>query len=567
MSIGSFCLVLHGHLPYVLRHGKWPHGEDWLFEAAAETYLPLLALIDECAFLNAPPRFTLGLTPVLLEQLAHEDFKSGFEHYLADGVARASRDREEFRGSDQLHMAYLAERWIEFYEGLQRQFEQIGRNLPAAFSERAQNGLIEILTSAATHGYLPLLYEDSCIRAQLRAGLASSHRILGYRPTGIWLPECAYRPGGAWRSPVGWDAKAYRIGVEHLAADEGLTHFFCEEDLLTSARSEWVRNGEQWHKVGWEEAEKYPARGWRSVHEAHLVNSDGSGAGRIAALARDKGVCEQVWSGAIGYPAAGTYLEFHKKHGPKRGLRYWKITGKGVDLGGKEPYYPDDVPGRIYEDAQHFCRSIKEQLRRHRDATGHHGAVVACFDAELFGHWWFEGPRFLRDVILSLNADPEVELQTSEQFVEAYPPDKTVSMSSGSWGEGEDDRVWSNDRVNWMWDIEYRCEAIFGKMTYELPWREDEHVRRLLEQAGRELLLLQASDWQFVVTRGQAVDYGIKRFMLHVGRFETLIDLCEKLREDSDYLGGLNEVERHEIADAELHDVIFPRIELDWWKM
>ena len=89
----------------------------------------------------------------------------------------------------------------------------------------------------------------------------------------------------------------------------------------------------------------------------------------------------------------------------------------------------------------------------------------------------------------------------------------------------------------------------------------------MLEDAGRELLLLQASDWEFIITRGQAVDYGIKRFMLHVARFETLLDLVEKLKSDSAYLGKLNVIERHEVTDAQLHDVIFPKIELDWWRM
>ena len=567
MAIGSFCLVLHGHLPYVLRHGVWPHGEDWLYEAAAETYLPLLGLIDECTYLNAPPRITVGLTPVLLEQLTHEDFRQGFERYLQDRIDRAQSDRQEFQKQNELHLAYLAQRWAETYEQLGAQFASICRNIPAAFAQRARAGVIEILTSAATHAYLPLLYEDSSIRAQLRAGLASSHRILGFKPTGLWLPECAYRPAGAWNPPIPWGGKDSRIGIEYLVADETLDHFFVEEHLIRRSRSEWVRNDGAWHKVPWDEAEKYPARGWRSVHEPAIVGSDGLSPGRVAAFARDTGVCERVWSGEIGYPADGAYLEFHKRQGRRRGLRYWKITAQKLDLGRKDLYYPEDVPARVYEHAHHFCGFVKERLREHHARTGRYGVVVASFDAELFGHWWFEGPRFLRDVILTLNADPEVDLQTSQQFLTDHPPDKSVSLPEGSWGADGDHRVWANDKVNWMWDIEYRCETLFGRMTCELPWQKDKQVRELLKKAARELLLLQASDWQFVVTRGQAVDYGIKRFMLHVARFETLLDLCEKLSADSSYLGRLNDVERHEVADADLHDVIFPQIELEWWRM
>ncbi len=566
MAIGSMCLVLHGHLPYVLRHGVWPHGEDWLYEAAAETYLPILAMIDECVFFKAQPHVTIGLTPVLLEQLAHEHFKEGFERYLADRIERARQDREDFQRWNDGHLVYLATRWEEWYTKLAEQFAALQRDIPGAYAQRARAGLIEILTSAATHGYLPLLYEDSCVRAQLRAGLASSCRILGYNPTGMWLPECAYRGGGPWTSPIGWAGKGNRIGLEHMIADETITHFFVENHLIENSRSEWVRNND-WRRVDWDEARKYPARGWRDVHEPDLVNGDASGPGRVAAFARDAKVCEQVWSGAIGYPADGVYLEFHKRHGQRRGLRYWKITGNKVDLGAKHLYYPENVPGKIHEHATHFCNVVRARLWDYHNRTGRHGVVMASFDAELFGHWWFEGPQFLRDVILSLNAEPDVDLQTTDQFLHDHPPDKTVSLPDGSWGEGGDNRVWANDKVNWMWDIEYRCEALFGKMTFELPWQKDPQIEELLKKAGRELLLLQASDWQFVITRGQAIDYGIKRFMLHVARFETLIDLCGKLGRDSDYLGRLTEVEKHEIEDADLHDVIFPNIELNWWKM
>jgi 1,4-alpha-glucan branching enzyme len=567
MAIGSFVLVLHGHLPYVLRHGVWPHGEDWLYEAAAETYLPMLSAIDECVFFNAVPHMTIGLTPVLLEQLAHEDFKKGFEHYLADRIARAKQDRRDFEQQDNGHMVYLADWWVEQFEKLQKQFAEINRDIPKAYAERAQKGLIQILTSCATHGYLPLLYEDASIRAQLRAGLAASHRILGFKPSGMWLPECAYRPGGAWQPPIGWGGKDHRIGVEHLIADETITHFFVENHLVENSRSEQVFNDGQWWKIDWSEAGKYPNRGWRSVNEPHLVNSDGTAPGRVSVFARDPQVCEQVWSGSIGYPADGVYMEFHKKWGPKRGLRYWKVTGKGVDLGQKDLYYPDDIKAKIYQHAVHFCNTVKQRLWDYHNHTGRHGVVTATFDAELFGHWWFEGPQFLRDVVLTLNADPDIDLSTAEQFLADHPPDKTVSLPEGSWGEEGDHRVWTNDKVNWMWDIEYRCEAIFGRMTFQLPWRENAKVKALLEQAARELLLLQASDWQFVITRGQAVDYGIKRFMLHVARFETLMDLAEKVASDSEYLGHLTEVEKHEIADAEIHDVIFPQIDLNWWNM
>ena len=564
-AVGSFVLVLHGHLPYVLRHGVWPHGEDWLYEAAAETYLPLLSMVDECLFFNAKPKFTMGLTPVLLEQLAHEHFKDGFDAYLDDRIARAKADEKEFAGHNNGHMVYLAQQWQECFTKLRQQFHAMGRDIPKAYAQKAKQGHIEILTSAATHGYFPLLLEDATIRAQMRAGLASSERILGFRPRGMWLPECAYRPQGWWTPGITWGGPRNRVGVEHLVADEGITHFFLEHHLVESSRSEWVNNGGNWHKVDWNEAEKYPARGWRNVHETHGLNSDGSDMARVTVLARAPQICESVWSGAVGYPADGVYLEFHRKWGERRGLRYWKITGKGTDLGDKHLYYPENIPGKLHEHAQHFCNQVKARLWDHKHATGRHGVVVACFDAELFGHWWFEGPKFIRDVMLNLNADPDVNVCTSEEFITAHPSDKVVSISEGSWGDGGDHRVWLNDVTKWMWEVEYRAEAHFGKLTFSLPWREpaNTELRDLLERAGRELLLLQASDWPFVITRGQAIDYGIKRFTLHVGRFENLCDMAEKVGRGE----KLTELERWEIKDADMHDVVFPKIDLNWWNM
>jgi len=550
-AVGSFCLVLHGHMPYVLHHGVWPHGEDWLYEAAAECYLPLLALIDECQRLDCNPQFAIGLTPVLLEQLAHESFRSGFEKYLQERGKRARADKADFKRQNQMHQVYLAERWELFFARLAEQFDQIKGNIPKAFAEQADRRLIEILTSSATHAYLPLLLEDSCVRAQVRAGVSSSQRILGLRPTGVWLPEGAYRPAGRWSPPIPWGAENHRLGIDQIVADENLSHFFVEDHLLKKFE---IQNSPL-------------AASPAAVREPFWVSNNGHNGRLAAAFARDPEICKQVWCGFVGYPADGLYLEFHKRHGPRRGLRYWKVTDRRSGLDGKQLYYPDDVTGKIYEHAKHFCCQVKRRLTEYHQRTGRAGVVVACFDAELFGHWWFEGPRFLHDVLLTLNADPEVELCTPQAYLEKYQPQHRVSLSEGSWGEGGDHRVWANQKVDWMWRIEYQCETLFGKLTYHLPWRKHYALRKILEKAGRELLLLQASDWPFAVARSQADDYGIKRFMGHVARFECLTDIAENLAVDSHYLDSLNEAQKFDLQDPDVHDVIFPQIDLNWWNM
>ncbi len=558
--VGSFCLVLHGHMPYVLHHGVWPHGEDWLYEAAAECYLPLLALVDDCLNLNCNPQFAIGLTPVLLEQLAHEDFKSGFEKYLLERAKRARADKADFERQDQTQMAYLADRWEKFFTSLTDQFDRIERDIPKVFAQDANRGLVQILTSSATHAYLPLLLEDSCVRAQVRAGVSCSQRILGFRPTGIWLPEGAYRPAGPWNPPIPWGAKNNRFGIDQIITDENLSHFFVENHLLGKFE---IRNS------------KFEIPQSAAVHEPFFVSNNGNGGKLPVAFARDPDICRQVWCGFVGYPADGVYLEFHKRHGEgsrqagsqRGGLRYWKVTDRRSGLDGKQLYYPNDVAGKIYEHARHFCYQVKKRLTEYYQRSGRRGVVVACFDAELFGHWWFEGPRFLRDVLLTLNADPEVELCTPQAYLEKSPPHKCMSLSEGSWGEGGDHRVWTNPKVDWMWRIEYHCETLFGKLTYHLPWRKHYALRKILEKAGRELLLLQASDWPFVIARGQADDYGIKRFMGHVTRFECLTDIAESLAADSKYLDSLNKAQKFELQDVDVHDIVFPQIDLNWWNM
>ncbi len=557
--MGSFCLVLHGHLPWVLHHGLWPHGEVWLFEAAAETWLPLLAVVEECVAEGTRVPLTLGLMPVLLEQLRNEGFQDRFVRWLGDQQRIAHDDAAEFHRRGDLHLAFLAERWQRHYEGLALHFDAINRDLPRAFASLAERGHIELLTSNATHGYMPLLLHDACSRAQVRTGVATSERVLGFRPKGAWLPECAYRPGGPWRPPVVHGDTRLRAGVEEVFAQEGVGFFFVDAHLFQGARSEGIIGPHGFGKVGWDQATWDEGRAWRSVLEPHFVSSNG-GPGRLVALARHPEVSEQVWSGEVGYPGDGRYLEFHKKHG-QQGLRYWKVTGARTDLGDKQPYHPDDVQGAVYTQSQHFVAVVRAVLERHRERTGRHGVVVAPFDAELFGHWWHEGPLFLREVFRAMHHDPGIEPTTVSAFLAAHPADKVVTLPEGSWGEGGDHRVWLNDELRWTWEAEYRAEDRFLAMLDRLPWRQEPRVREAMTAAARELLLLQASDWQFVIHTKGAVDYGYRRFCEHLARFDRACNVAEqRARGEPD-----DALATHALADIALHDPVFPDLRLEWW--
>ena len=557
---GYLCIVLHGHLPYVLHHGSYPHGEAWLYEAAAETYLPILDIIGECALLKARPAITIGLTPVLLEQLAHDRFKTGLVAYLTERGERARSDQKQFQREGAGHLAYLAGQWDQWYSARLEHFERIRRDIPREFAQRVREGHIQILTSNATHAYMPLLLNDQSIAAQMSAGVASSRRILGLEPRGMWLPECAYRPQwDHWLPSVLYDNPRHRTGLENFIANAGVDHFFVDTHLITGGQPMGTFDGGNFHGVGEAQLHWDTRRGWRDVLEPVGVVSRPEPP-RCFAMGRHPRVSEQVWSGSIGYPGSGVYLEFHKKHG-ERGLRYWKVTDNKAGLGDKDVYHPDDVPAKLYEHAQHFVSVVRQVLGEHRDRTGREGVCVAPFDAELFGHWWFEGPRFLRDVILTAANDQSIALMTAQEALQHHPADKVMRLPEGSWGEKGNHSVWINDRTRWMWEIEYRAENRMLKLLHELPWKTNPLVKELLQRAGRQLLLLQASDWPFVIHTHGAVDYGIQRFAGHATNFDRATLMAEEAAAGR----PLTPLHKIELSEMDSHDSVFAEIELNWW--
>jgi 1,4-alpha-glucan branching enzyme len=301
-------------------------------------------------------------------------------------------------------------------------------------------------------------------------------------------------------------------------------------------------------------------RGWRSPLEPVGVASQ-PGPPRCYALARHPRVSEQVWSSIVGYPGTREYLEFHRKHG-ERGLRYHRVTSLQTPLADKEPYALEETFTRVYEHSQHFCNVVREALREHAAITGgRKGVCVASFDAELFGHWWHEGVAFLQNVLLTFARDKTVTLATAEDVIRDHPPDKVMRLPEGSWGEHGNHSVWINDNVRWLWEMEYRAEVRMLQSLRDLPWQENAEVRRLLEQAARELLLLQASDWPFVIHSRGAVDYGITRFTGHCNRFDRLIEAATVVAAGRE----LDAVQRVGVEEAMLHDSVFPEIDLNWW--
>lgn len=613
-SLGAFTFVLHSHLPYARMAGRWPHGEEWLHEAASETYVPLLNALYELRAEGVKYKLTIGITPVLAEQLADPDVCDHFDAFLDDKIARAKKDVLRFRGvlweEEQAalkakvarreeaeegnlpkvnkqavesalqeskeqgaaapnkpwwvghkHLEYLAAFYQQFYEKVKKSFDQdYQRDIIGAFKVLQDEGYIEIITCAATHGYLPLLGYDTAIRGQLRTGISSYERLFGRKPRSIWLPECAYRP--AYYEEDG----TLRPGIEHFLSEVGIKLFFSETHLITGGAPVGVAAGEAIGPYG-EIKRRYlvpmsavPAPAFEtSTFNAYYVSDTTHGPNAqehsgVAIIGRNNETGQRVWSADWGYPGDFDYREFHRKDG-ESGLQYWRVTGARVDLGDKDFYHPDWAQNKVRMHAQDFV-GLVERIHQSRYNYGlGYGLIASNYDTELFGHWWFEGVDWLKEVLRGLAANPHVDLVTASEYLEQHPPQQVLHVPEGSWGAGGNHFTWDNVETHWMWQPLYEAELRFQRLAdrHAGDWG-NESVRGVMNQAARELLLAESSDWPFLVTTGQAKDYAIQRYHEHLERFNNLVGSVEAGMPDGALAARLWERDR-----------LFEDIDFRWW--
>jgi len=564
----QFALVLHAHLPYVLAHGSWPHGSDMLFECAAESYVPLLRVLERLVEEGHSPRLTIGLTPVLTEQLAHPDFKAGFVTYLDSRIDIARENRAEFRRLGQTHLAELAEFWGQHFHDVRSAFtDRYGSDIVGAFRRLQDEGHIEVMTSAATHGYMPLLSQDTSLQAQVQQGVAAYRRHFGRDPRGFWLPECAYRPRYSWKSPLadaGPQEPYLRKGVEEFLSEAGLRYFIVDTATLMGGQATgvYLERFEALQSL-WEQFSRYyqpgPEDAERSAYRPYLVSA-GEGTRPVAVLARDQKTGIQVWSGEHGYPGDGWYLDFHKKHFPG-GHRYWRVTSPQLGMGDKAEYEPARAAERVPENAGHFKQLVKDILAAHNQATGEVGLLCAPFDAELFGHWWFEGPEWIYRVLKLMSEDPEMSPVTCAEYLEAHPPHTMVTLPEGSWGQGGFHWIWLNDWTMWIWRHVYRAEAEMQQLVREFAAGADDKLMTILRQAARELLLLEASDWQFLISTWSARDYAENRAAVHFANFQRLREMASRYGRGETVPEG----DWTFLGECEQQDAVFPDVQLRWF--
>lgn len=563
---GYFTFVFHSHLPYVINHGEWPHGMDWLYEAAAETYIPLLKELDSLAADGISPKVTLGITPILAEQLAADKFKAGLIHYLDQKIKAAEDNRLEFVKLGNEHLEVLAQFWIDFFTDIKHQFNDVyQQNLLAGFRKLQEAEQIEIITCAATHGYFPLLGSDEAIDAQVRIGKETYQRHFGCAPRGMWLPECAYRPSYEWSSPIPeYPKKFQRKGIEEFLYKYDIQYFIVDKHLIMGGEGKGVYIDRfDSLKQLWRQFEK----NWkprkeateRSIYENYLVSSTGTSRAAVV-YGRHEESSLQVWSGEYGYPGDGRYLDFHKKHYPG-GHRFWKVTSAKADLADKQEYYPEDVEEALENQASHFAGLVHDYLHQHYAETGNTGILTAPFDTELFGHWWFEGTRWVGKVLRKLNGDTAVRKVTLGEHLRDNPPKISVSLPEGSWGQGGFHYIWLNEWTQWTWKHIYAAEDQMTELADKYQDSRDDTLEKILNIMARQLLLLESSDWQFLISTWSARDYAEDRITVHEERIKNLRRILDTYLAD----GSLSDGAREYLDRIQKDDDIFPTLDFRCW--
>ena len=542
MPTGYFSLILHAHLPFV-RHPEYPEflEEDWLFEAITEVYLPLIFIIQNLHEAGVKPRLAMNVSPPLCEMLADPMLQERYTRHLENLLELA---RKEVRRTEAEAMDFsdVARMYVDtFSHSLDLWNNRYKRDLVSAFFFFLNEGAIEIITCGATHGFLPLISTDEARGAQIKVAVNNYRKHFGRTPRGIWLPECAYEPG-----------------IEGYLKEAGIEYFISDTHAILY--------GDPRPRYG--------------VH-APVFCPNGT-----AVFARDVETSQQVWSAEIGYPGNDVYREFYRDvgwdlpieylrphlhaDGNRRhlGLKYHRITGRNVPQQNKAPYIPALAREKAAENASHFIGERITQARLLRDVfEGHPPLVVSPYDAELFGHWWHEGPQFLDFFFRKLRYDQsEIAAITPGDFLDSGFPIQRQQPTASSWGENGYYKVWINEQNAWMYPYQHDAErrmtqlvGEFGVSSFELKvddtnskleTRNSELRIRLLNQLARELLLAESSDWAFQIYQGTTVEYSSRRFQSHIHRFDLLAKMLET-----------GEVDHELLAEIERRDNIFSEID------
>jgi 1,4-alpha-glucan branching enzyme len=542
---GSLALILHAHLPFV-RHPEHEHflEEDWFFEAITECYIPLVRMMQRLIDEHVPFKLAMSLTPPLCAMLQDKLLCERYVRHLDSLIDFATGERKRNRNHPRIRE--LADFYFKIFRETRRFFvDECKCDLLVTFRELRESGGLEIVASAATHGLLPLLQQPviaeggyldvsalasstpprtpprttpaaTAARAQILIGRDVYVDLFGVEPRGFWLPECAYGPG-----------------LESILQEANIRWFVLDTHGLLFGKP----------------------RPHRSIY-APCYTPAGP-----AAFARDRDSSRQVWSAQGGYPGDPAYREFYRDagfdlplehlgpvaHGTRKfsGVKYHRITGVGDQ---KELYDPVAAERIAERQALHFLEERRRQIREVA-AAGFDPIVVVPFDAELFGHWWFEGPRFLEQFIRQAAIERDFRLSTPSEYLAANPTQQIIEPATSTWGENGYFEVWLNPSNAWIYPQLHIAAQRMSEVARRYAENCTPFTDRALKQLARELLLAQSSDWAFLMKTGTAPEYATKRTIDHLARFNRLHDQLVTNNVDEEFL-----------RECEWRDNLFPNV-------
>jgi 1,4-alpha-glucan branching enzyme len=521
MAQGYLLLVLHAHLPYV-RHPEHDFylEEMWFYEAITETYIPLIKMMDRFLDEGVDFRLTMSITPTLAAMLTDGLLQERYNTHINKLIELAEKEVDRTRWQPEFHRVACMYR-DSFYQCRSIFNDKYHRNLTIAFKKFQDAGKLEIITCGATHGFLPNMETvKQSVKGQIRVACDYYRQIFGRSPRGIWLPECGYNPGD-----------------DKILAENGIQYFFCDTHALL--------HGTPRPKYG--------------VFAPVFCPSG------VAAFARDVESSKQVWSAEEGYPGDADYREFYRDIGydseyeyirpyiapdgirVNTGIKYYRITGKSHH---KEPYNPHNAWEKSASHAGNFMFNRERQVEWLGGRFDRKPIVVAPYDAELFGHWWFEGPFFLEHLMRKIHFDSKViKMITAPEYLREYPKNQVLTPSFSSWGYKGFSEVWLEGTNDWIYRHLHEASWRMRELANSYK-RANGMVERALKQAARELLLAESSDWAFILKTGTMVEYAKKRTIDHVMRFTRLYWDIKNNTIDGGWL-----------SDIESKDNIFPNID------
>lgn len=516
-SLGYLLIHLHAHLPFIADpvnfgndHAWRPMGypQEWYPEAVCDTYLPLLDTFETLYSENVDFKLSMDISPPLAAMMTNQRHAADVLAFL-ERLIKLARLEVERTGREESHFQAAALMHLRRYKRCRDLFLAYDGDLAQAFAKFEGLGHLELSSCVGTHPMLPLwMSEPQAIRGHCLAAAHAHETIFGRRASGVWLPECAYTPG-----------------VEPFLEEAGFRFSFGENHCLTRADA--------------------PAEFGVNA-PAYCKGSS------LAIFPRDPETGEQVWSGDQGYPGDPDYLEFHIRGGP---FKYNRITDRRG--GHKEPYQPTWAEKKAADHAGHFltCRNARFDYLRH--TMWKKPLIVAPYDAELFGHHWYEGPRFLYYLFKKIHYDQNMtELVTPSSYLATNPTCQDVYANVSSWGDKGTFEKWMYGSTSWMYRHGHEAASHLGLLCRQGADNALQH--RLLAQAARQLMIATSSDLPFVISNGHFIDRMKDQFFGNLSGFYDLCTSYERSREGAS-------VDETVLRSLELENSLMPDLDPQWF--